>query len=78
MKPVHEKVNKEALIPGNTYTLGLNGKQLYSAEVVKFFGGCWATVRVVAPLNEETRSAYTPGMEFDIKVAQYEISDSAE
>ena len=76
MKPIHAKVDKEALIPGNTYTLSLHGKELYAAEVVKFFGGCWATVRVVAPVNEHTQSVYTPGIEFDIKVAEYEITQT--
>jgi hypothetical protein len=51
----------------------MQGKQLYTAEVIKFHGGCWATVRVLEPLLSEYASDYAPGTEFDIKVAQYDF-----
>ena len=76
MKPVHDKVDKEEFVIGNTYNISLRGKPLYAAEVVKFHGGCWATVRVTKPLTEETAKLYPPGVEFDIKVAEYEVAVS--
>lgn len=74
MKPVHEKVATSEFMPGRTYSIALNGRSLYEAEVVKFHGGCWATVKVQKPLDEALAKDYTPGMEFDIKVANYEIT----
>ncbi len=73
MKPVHEKMPKDSFEPGQTYRVSMNGKELYDAEVVKFHGGCWATVRVQEPLLEEMALDYAPGTEFDIKVAQYDF-----
>ena len=73
MKPIHDKVAKDEFVVGNTYNVSLRGKPLYSAEVVKFHGGCWATVRVNKPLSDEVAQMYTPGTEFDIKVAEYEL-----
>lgn len=73
MKPVHEKLPKDSFEPGRTYKVSMNGTDLYEAEVVKFHGGCWATVRVQRPLHDKFASDYTPGAEFDIKVAQYEF-----
>ncbi|MCX6140497.1 MAG: hypothetical protein NTX15_06695 [Candidatus Kapabacteria bacterium] len=74
MKPIHDKVAKEEFVIGNTYNVSLRGKQLYAAEVVKFHGGCWATVRIANALAADTANLYTPGAEFDIKVAEYEIT----
>lgn len=73
MKPVHEKLPKDSFEPGRSYTVSMQGKQLYTAEVIKFHGGCWATVRVLEPLLAEFASDYAPGTEFDIKVAQYDF-----
>ncbi|HRK04681.1 MAG TPA: hypothetical protein PLW14_06240 [Chlorobiota bacterium] len=75
MKPVHDKVPVTEFTPGKTYRIRLNGAELYNAEVIKFFGGCWATVRVVEPLSEEHKDVYRPGMEFDIKVGMYEVGE---
>ena len=72
MKPVHDKVSVEEFTPGASYRVGMNGAPLYTATVTKFHGGCWATVKVEEPLGEAA-SMYKPGMEFDIKVANYEI-----
>ncbi len=69
----HEKVDKSEFQPGATYSVSMNGVPLYVAQVVKFHGGCWATVRVQQCLNDELLSYYQPGTEFDIKVAQYTI-----
>jgi len=73
MKPVHDKVSVDEFTPGQTYRVGLNGTALYTATVTKFHGGCWATVKVEEPLSDTTAAMYKPGMEFDIKVANYEI-----
>lgn len=73
MKPVHEKMPKDSFEPGQTYRVSMNGKELYDAEVVKFHGGCWATVRVQEPLLKEMALDYASGTEFDIKVAQYDF-----
>lgn len=73
MKPVHTKVAKDEFVVGNYYNISLKGRPLYSAQVVKFHGGCWATVRVENPLSEETADLYSRGSEFDIKVAEYEV-----
>jgi hypothetical protein len=73
MKVEHEKVPVTEFTPGETYVVGMNGNDLYEAEVVKFHGGCWATVRVRTALYEPMAKDYSPGMEFDIKVAQYDL-----
>ena len=73
MKPVHDKVPVEEFTPGQTYRVGMNGTPLYTATVTKFHGGCWATVQVQEPVNDDMAALYKPGMEFDIKVANYEI-----
>ena len=73
MKPVHDKLPVEEFTPGETYTVGMNGKDLYNAEVLKFHGGCWATVKVLDAIDESVQGVYTPGMEFDIKVAEYSV-----
>ena len=78
MKPVHDKIAEENFVPGKTYRVGMNGKDLYDAEVLKFHGGCWATVRVARTIDPSVAKHYTTGMEFDIKVANYEITDQAE
>ena len=46
MKPVHDKVDKEEFVIGNTYNISLRGKPLYAAEVVKFHGGCWVYFKI--------------------------------
>jgi hypothetical protein len=76
MKTLHEKLPKDSFEPGRTYTVHKDGKQLYKAEVVKFHGGCWATVRVREPLLETMAQDYAPGTEFDIKVALYSFEES--
>ena len=53
MKPQHDKVATEEFTPGSTYRVAMNGNDLYDAEVVKFHGGCWATVRVEKPAEGE-------------------------
>jgi hypothetical protein len=74
MKIEHEKVAVTEFTPGQRYIVAMNGRPLYKAEVVKFHGGCWATVRVEAALDEQMKQHYKPGTTFDIKVAQYEIT----
>ena len=77
MKPQHDKVATEEFTPGSKYKVAMNGKDLYEAEVLKFHGGCWATVRVDKPADGENGNVYKPGMEFDIKVAEYQIEKLA-
>ncbi|NQW30639.1 MAG: hypothetical protein HQ472_09010 [Ignavibacteria bacterium] len=72
-KPVHDKVPVEEFLPGEKYVVSMNEKELYEAEVVKFHGGCWATVRVTKPLYSAMAADYTVGNEFDIKVANYKL-----
>lgn len=74
MKIEHDKVPVENFTPGSRYTVSMQGRPLYSAEVVKFHGGCWATVRVEKALDAAMEKHYQPGTTFDIKVAQYEIT----
>jgi len=74
MKPVHEKLPVSTFEEGSTYTFSLNGNALYSANVIKFHGGCWATVRIAETKDPSLATTYRPGMEFDVKVAQYEIA----
>lgn len=70
----HDKVAIENFIPGSQYTVAMNGRPLYVARVMKFHGGCWATVQVEQALDAELSKHYQPGTTFDIKVAQYEIA----
>lgn len=76
MKPIHEKLPKDALALGRTYVVTMAGTPLYEAEIVKFSGGCWATVRVTRAMLESASVSYTTNAEFDIKVAQYEFQES--
>ncbi|TAE28967.1 MAG: hypothetical protein EAZ92_07310 [Candidatus Kapaibacterium sp.] len=65
----HEKLPKNARpSEGGVYTLSHNGTAMYSAEITKYDGGCWATVRVTEPFND----AYAVNDSFDIRVAMYE------
>jgi len=77
MKPQHDKVPKEEFTPGERYNVALRNQPLYEATVVKFHGGCWATVRVERALSDATASLYPVGSEFDIKVAEYEVTRTA-
>ncbi len=72
-KPEHEKMPKDSFEPGREYEVSLGGRALYSAEVTKFSGGCWATIKVVKPLDETLAADYPAGATFDIKVAQYDF-----
>jgi len=72
-KPIHEKMPKDSFEPGKEYAVSLDGRALYSAEVTKHSGGCWATVKVVKPLDETLAAEYPAGATFDIKVAGYEF-----
>jgi len=74
MKPIHDKMPVSTFEPGTTYTFSLNGQQLYRADVVKFHGGCWATVSIVDVTDASLAGTYQPGMRFDVKVANYDIS----
>jgi hypothetical protein len=76
MKPkiVHEKLPKDARpSQGGVYTLLNNGTPMFEAEILKYSGGCWGTVRVTEPYNP----AYTKGDEFDIRMAMYEYADAS-
>lgn len=70
----HDKVALEEFQPGQQYNVALRGTALYRAEVVKFHGGCWATVKVIESTNPETAKYYAENTTFDIKVAEYEIT----
>jgi hypothetical protein len=76
-RPQHEKLPKE-LAPetGGVYTLVHEGEALYEAEIVKYSGGCWATVRVTDPLKHA--DTYKIGDEFQIRVAMYQFLADAE
>lgn len=74
MKVEHDKVSLNEFTPGNTYQMALKGNPLYTAEVLKFHGGCWATIRVMEVLSPDVRSDYVEGMVFDIKVAEYDVT----
>jgi hypothetical protein len=73
MKPVHDKRSIEDVTPGHTYVVGMNGTNLYEGTVTKFHGGCWATIRVEKAIDGPMAPHYQPGMEFDIKVANYTL-----
>lgn len=69
----HEKLPKDSRPEqGGTYTLSYQGSPVYTAEFLKYTGGCWATVQVKESLDASL--PYTPGDTFDIRVAMYEYS----
>jgi hypothetical protein len=74
MKITHDKVSVENFQPGAIYDVSLRGVKLYEAEVVKFHGGCWATVKVVRTHEAATAKYYSEGDTFDIKVAEYDVT----
>lgn len=70
----HEKLPKDqAPRKGERYTVCSAGKPLYEAEIVKYGGGCWATVQVVRPVDEQLANVFHPGDTFDMRVAMYEF-----
>lgn len=74
MAMLHERLPKDkAPEQGGVYTVVLNNAPIYDAEIVKYGGGCWATVKVVRPLEGANADLYTPGSEFDVRVAMYEF-----
>lgn len=71
MAVVHEKLPKDkAPRKGGVYTVSQNGTPLYDAEIVRYGGGCWATVTVVSSRTDMVR----PGDTFDMRVAMYEFT----
>lgn len=74
MKVEHDKIPLTNFMTGNTYQMALRGTPLYTAEVLKFHGGCWATIRVREILSPEVSRDYVEGMVFDIKVAEYDVT----
>lgn len=73
MKVEHTKVPLTEFKPNHLYQVGMNGQPLYLAKVVKFHGGCWATVSIEQCLYDAMAAEYPVGREFEIKVAMYEI-----
>lgn len=69
MRHKHEKLPKAARpAERGVYMLSHNGEAMFAAELTKYDGGCWATVRVTEAMNP----AYNAGDSFDIRVAMYE------
>jgi hypothetical protein len=69
MRHKHEKLPKAARPnEGGVYTLLHQGMPMFSAQITKYDGGCWATVRVTEGID----SAYKADDSFDIRVAMYE------
>ncbi len=70
----HEKLPKEARPDkGGTYTVAHEGRELYRAEIVKYGGGCWATVKIVDPMSMAGDPSFAAGTQFDLRVAMYEF-----
>lgn len=70
MAILHEKLPKEsAPRKGEVYTVCHGGAPLYEAEILKYGGGCWATVKVV----KSESSMVQEGDSFDMRVAMYEF-----
>lgn len=61
---------------GGKYLFTLEEKELYTAEITDYKGGCWATVQIESA-SEEFVNVYKPGMKFDIKVANYDIAPTS-
>lgn len=75
MRHKHEKLPRAARPnEGGTYTLLHNGTPMFAAELTKYDGGCWASVRVTEAIND----AYKAGDAFDIRVAMYEYEEKTE
>ena len=69
----HEKLPKEqAPRKGGRYTVYREGQPLFDADIIKYGGGCWATVQVVA-VDERVAEMYRPGDVFDTRVGMYEF-----
>ncbi len=75
----HEKLPKDqAPRKGERYTVCHEGKALYEADIVKYGGGCWATVQVVGAVDEQVADMYRPGDTFEMRVAMYEFRREAD
>jgi hypothetical protein len=74
----HELAPKDSRpVQGNTYRWYLDGRYVYTARVLEFRGGCWATVEVIAPAPEYA-AHYTPGATMEIKIAHYQFESAPE
>lgn len=70
----HEKLPKDqAPRKGGRYAVYHQGQALYEADIVKYGGGCWATVQVAGAVSEPYANVYKPGDTFDMRVAMYEF-----
>ncbi len=70
----HEKLPRDqAPRKGERYTVCREGTALYEADIIKYGGGCWATVQVVSPVAGQYADMYRPGDTFDMRVAMYEF-----
>lgn len=74
MKHRHDKIAKEDRpIEGQIYEVLLNGRPIFEAKVTDYKGGCWAHLKVNKALDAEYASLYSPGDEFQTKIAAYKF-----
>ncbi len=66
----HHPLAAEAVKEGEVYRCAFRGVPLYEARIERI-AGCWATVRVVQPLEGPHKRQYAAGQEFDIRLASY-------
>lgn len=75
-KKQHEYIEKSAQpIEGKSYKVSSEETDLYNATFVSYKGGCWATIRVDEVVNPAYTTVFSPGTEFDIRVAMYSYSE---
>lgn len=74
IKRKHDKIAKEDRpVEGILYEVRLAGRPLFEAEITNYKGGCWARLKVSRAIDEEYAELYTPGDEFQTRVAAYEF-----
>ena len=69
---MHTHVTELTPVVGAQYRFSFNGEPLYDATVTRA-EGCWAVVRIDAPLPGKHAALYQAGEEYEIKHAMYEF-----
>ncbi|GAB1429867.1 hypothetical protein MASR2M18_07000 [Ignavibacteria bacterium] len=79
MKHRHDKIAKEDRpVEGQTYDVLLDGRPIFEAEVTDYKGGCWAHLKVNKAFDSEYASLYSPGDEFQTKIAAYKFRPTSD
>ena len=69
---MHTHITEQTPLPGEKYRVSFRGEVLYDATITQA-EGCWATLRIDAPLAGKHQALYQVGDEYKIKHAMYSL-----